>query len=125
MPQQAWSEKRERQYQHIKESLIDDGKSEFSDKFRQDQSAWLVATWRPIGPLRLRARTSYVFEDISDDAYLDKVFNAYGEASYLLNSAWWMKLRYQYHEYLDSRTNTAQRDPNPAHWVRLELEARF
>lgn len=28
MPQDAWSEKRERQYKHIKKSLLDDGKSE-------------------------------------------------------------------------------------------------
>jgi len=28
MPQQAWSDKRERQYDHIKESLRDDGHSE-------------------------------------------------------------------------------------------------
>jgi len=28
MPQKAWSEKRERQYEHIKESLEDQGKSE-------------------------------------------------------------------------------------------------
>lgn len=109
-------------YQH---RLIDDGKSAFVDQFREDQSAWVVATWRPIAPLRLRARASYLFEDISDDSYLEKLFNAYGEASYLLNGAWWMKLRYQYYERLDSRDSTAQRDPNPAHWVRLELEARF
>ena len=28
MPQQAWSAKRERQYEHIKESLLDQGRSE-------------------------------------------------------------------------------------------------
>ena len=28
MPQQAWSKKRERQYRHIKEGLIEDGRSE-------------------------------------------------------------------------------------------------
>ena len=28
MPQQAWSDKRERQYDHIKEGLLDSGKSE-------------------------------------------------------------------------------------------------
>ena len=28
MPQKAWSEKRERQYQYIKEGLLDDGKAE-------------------------------------------------------------------------------------------------
>ena len=28
MPQQAWSEKRERQYEHIKEGLLDQGRSE-------------------------------------------------------------------------------------------------
>jgi len=109
-------------YQH---RLIDDGKSDFSDSFRQDRSAWLLATWRPLGQLRLRARASYLFEDISNDAYLDNIFWAYGEASLLLQKTWWMKLRYQYHEHLDTRENTKNRDPNPSHWVRLELEARF
>lgn len=28
MPQQAWSRKRERQYDHIKQGLVDDGRSE-------------------------------------------------------------------------------------------------
>ena len=28
MPQQAWSDKRERQYEHIKESELDQGRSE-------------------------------------------------------------------------------------------------
>ena len=109
-------------YQH---RFVDDGKSDFIDEFRQDNSMWLLATWRPLGELRLRGRASYVFEDTSNDAYLDKVFGAYAEASYLLDKTWWMKLRYQYLEFLDARDSTAARDPNPSHWVRLELEARF
>ncbi len=32
MPQQAWSDKRERQYDHIKEGLVDQGRSEDTAK---------------------------------------------------------------------------------------------
>jgi len=32
MPQQAWSDKRERQYEHVKESQLDEGRSEGTAK---------------------------------------------------------------------------------------------
>ncbi len=105
--------------------LIDDGKAEFADAFREDMSAYLVGTWRARADLRLRARAAYNEEAIGDDSYLDKIFTAYTEASYNVGTAWWLKVRYQYYDLLDERAGTLAREPNPSHWLRLELEARL
>ena len=60
MPQQAWSEKRERQYEHIKDGLLDRGRSE--DKARS--AARTVNKERArSGEARTASRTS--IEDIS------------------------------------------------------------
>ncbi|MCO4763232.1 MAG: hypothetical protein KC502_17065 [Myxococcales bacterium] len=105
--------------------FIDDGKEDFDNEFRTDTSAWIVGMYRPMPNLRLRARASYVFEDTTSDTYMDKIFTGYGEASLLIKKAWWLKLRYQYYEFLDKRSGTLARTPNPSHWVRFELESRF
>ena len=61
MPQQAWSEKRERQYEHIKEGLPDKGRSEDS---AEEIAARTVNKERArSGEARTASRTS--IEDIS------------------------------------------------------------
>ncbi|NOZ01247.1 MAG: hypothetical protein GXP54_05085, partial [Deltaproteobacteria bacterium] len=109
-------------YQH---RWIDDGKSEFNNGFRQDLSAWLMLSYQPIDALRLRARVRYLYEDIFNNGYLEQSIWGYVEGAYWFRKTFGFKLRYEVYAWLDDRTSTADRFPNPAHWLRAELEYRF
>ena len=61
MPQQSWSEKRERQYEHIKEGLLDRGRSE--DKAEEIAARTVNKERARAGESRTASRTST--EDIS------------------------------------------------------------
>jgi plasmid stabilization system protein ParE len=61
MPQQAWSEKRERQYEHIKEGLVEQGRSE--DKAEEIAARTVNKERARAGESRTASRTSV--EDIS------------------------------------------------------------
>jgi hypothetical protein len=61
MPQKAWSEKRERQYEHIKEGLVDQGRSE--DKAEEIAARTVNKERARSGESRTASRTS--IEDIS------------------------------------------------------------
>lgn len=61
MPQQAWSEKRERQYEHIKEGLLDQGRTE--DKAEEIAARTVNKERARAGEARTARRTS--IEDIS------------------------------------------------------------
>lgn len=61
MPQQAWSEKRERQYEHIKEGLLDQGRSE--DKAEEIAARTVNKERARAGEARTASRSSV--EDIS------------------------------------------------------------
>ena len=61
MPQQAWSDKRERQYEHIKEGLLDQGRSE--DKAEEIAARTVNKERARAGEARTASRTSV--DDIS------------------------------------------------------------
>lgn len=61
MPQRAWSKKRERQYQHIKEGLIDQGRSE--DKAEEIAARTVNKTRAQAGEARESSKLSR--EDMS------------------------------------------------------------
>jgi hypothetical protein len=109
-------------YQH---RWLDDGRDDFNNKFRQDMAAWLVVMFKPIEGLRLRARMRYLFEALSLDDYLEESMWFYLEAAYWYKRDFRVKLRYEMFSWLDDRSSSQDRDPNPAHWLRLELEYRF
>ncbi|MFC1654264.1 helix-hairpin-helix domain-containing protein [Myxococcota bacterium] len=109
-------------YQH---RWLDDGRDDFDNKFRQDMAAWLVVMFKPIEGLRLRARMRYLFEAVSLDDYLEESLWLYLEAAYWYKRDIRVKLRYEMFSWLDDRSSSQDRDPNPAHWLRLELEYRF
>jgi hypothetical protein len=56
MPQQAWSKKRERQYEHIKESQLDQGRSE--DKAEEIAARTVNKERARAGEARQSSRTS-------------------------------------------------------------------
>ena len=109
-------------YQH---RFLDDGRSNYDDKMRQDSSLWLVMNWWATDSLRLRVRLRYLNEALDAGDYLEQSLWAYLEGLWKLDRTLRVKLRYEIYAWLDDRTSTRERNPNPAHWLRLELEARF
>jgi len=109
-------------YQH---ELLDDGNDRFANGFRQDASAYFTVGYRPFDFLRLRARARYLYEDITDNSYLENSLRLYFEGAYWYERLFQIKMRYEVYAWFDVRDSTLQRDPSPAHWLRLELEYRF
>ncbi|HUU01903.1 MAG TPA: helix-hairpin-helix domain-containing protein [Myxococcota bacterium] len=109
-------------YQH---RFLDDGRASFADSMRQDMALWLVVMYRPTDAIRLRARLRYLNEAISEGDYLEQSVWFYLEAAYRYAKDFRVKLRYELYAWIDDRSSTVARDPNPAHWLRLELEYRF
>jgi hypothetical protein len=64
-------------------------------------------------------------EDISDNAYKEQSVWAYVEGQYWNKRDFRIKLRYELFSWIDDRDSTKERVPNPAHWLRIDLEYRF
>ena len=109
-------------YQH---GWLDDSSDDFSDSFRQDQSAWFDFAFKPLDDLRLRATFRYTFDDISSNENLEKSIYASGEVAYNFQKMMLIKLRYRMDNQIDKREGTTIRTPNPSHWLFLDLEYRF
>jgi hypothetical protein len=109
-------------YQH---ELLDDPDERFADSLRQDVSAYLTVAYKPFDWLRLRSRARYLFEDITDNSYLENSLRLYFEGAYWYERLFQVKARYEVYAWFDQRDSTLARDPSPAHWLRLELEYRF
>ncbi|MCB9567130.1 MAG: hypothetical protein H6710_07965 [Myxococcales bacterium] len=107
-------------YQH---RFIDD--SRYTGKFRQDSQAWITVNARPLDPMRLRLRMRYLFQDISDNTYLEQSLWTYLSAGYLFKKLFLVQVRYDVYAWLDARASTQARIPSPENRVFLELEGRF
>ena len=93
--------------------------------YRQDISAWLTITTRPIDPLRVRARLRYQNWAIDDNAYLEQSLWSYFDVGYLIKKTFLIQARYDLYVWLDKRASTLIRIPSPEHRLMLTLEARF
>ncbi len=131
LPHRSWT--LSAKYQH---RLVDDNRTVtdpatkarvfvFGDRFRQDIGAWFSVGFRPADWLRLRARLRYLNEDPSDDAYLEESLWGYLEAAARVQKTFFARVRYEVYAWLDERASTRARSPNPAHWLRADLEFRF
>jgi hypothetical protein len=105
-------------------SLVDD-KNRYPTRFRQDIGAALTAMYRPIERLRLHGRVRYLFEDISDNAYLEQSLNTYVDAMYRLRQRDDLRVRIDANFYLDKRKATEERSPSPELSLWLGYEAHF
>lgn len=103
--------------------LLDEGR--YDSKFRQDLSAWLLATYKPAPEMRFRTRLRYLFEDISDNEFLEQSFWTYVDLTYRLRKKDNMRIRYDLLVWLDDRANTLDRKPSPEHRLWAEYEAKF
>lgn len=94
-------------------------------EMRQDSATTLEVFALPTETIRVRARLRYLIEDLKDDAYLERSLWPWIEVSYRPARQMALKLRYDVYAYLDERQSTRDRQPNPEHRFRFELESRF
>lgn len=108
------------QFEH---QLLDD--VHYNDRFRNDVSGWLIASYRPIDQLRLSLRSRYLYQDVTDNTYLEQSLWTYLEADWRITKQYRVRLRYDLIVYLDQRSSTLARSPSPENWVWLTAEAKF
>ena len=108
------------QYEH---QLLDD--THYDNTFRQDASAWLIVRYKPLDELRLTLRSRYLYQDIFDPTYLEESLGSYVEAAYRFDKKYTVGVRYDLVVWMDQRSSTQQRYPNPENWFWLSLEAKF
>lgn len=97
----------------------------YKDRFRNDAQLWVEVRAQPLDFLQLRARSRYLYEDISDNTYREQSSWTYFEAAWLATKGTRVGLRYDLYVWLDERTSTANRVPNPEHRFQLDVRAAF
>ncbi len=97
----------------------------YRDTFRQDLSLWFEVRWRPLEFLHFRLKTQYLNEDLADPAYLETWSWTQAEATWLPMKGTRLGLRYDVFVWLDARTSTASRVPNPEHRFMLDARTSF
>ena len=75
--------------------------------------------------LRLRGRVRYLDTAIDDNTYLERSVSATGEATIRLRDADHLRVRIDFKQWLDQRTSTLMRVPNPELSLWLTYEARL
>jgi len=103
--------------------FIDD--PSYPDTFRQDLSAWLSLDWWPADDFRLYARAHYLNESVDDRTSGEESLWSTIEATYRPSRELLVRFRYDNRFFLDDRTSTQTRAPNPEHWLRVEVESKF
>lgn len=114
----------------VQHRLVDDGQSTtsmFKDKFRQDLSVWGIALWRPDPGIRARARVRYLHEAINDsvDTYLERSVSGLLDTTFALRGRDLLRARVDLKFWLDGRTSSLDRTPNPEVQLWLSYEARL
>lgn len=109
----------------LEHQLVDDGSTRYMNKFRQDISAWLIALWKPQPRIRVRGRIRYLNEGIAENDYLEQSLWTTVDATIGLRTKDSLRLRADYYDYLDKRTATLDREPEPELWFWLEYLAKF
>jgi len=114
----------------LEHQLVDDGtatKTPFGSKFRQDVAGWLIAMWRPDPKVRLRGRLRYLHEAINDgaDDYLERSLSGLLDGTFVLRGRDLVRARIDVKSWLDGRTSTLARSPNPEVQLWLSYEARL
>ena len=97
----------------------------YKDRFRTDVQLWAEVRSQPVDFLQLRARTRYFDQDTEDPTYLETNSWSYLEAAWLITKGTRISLRYDLLVWLDQRTSTANRIPNPEHRFQLDVRATF
>jgi hypothetical protein len=92
---------------------------------RQDASVWLKWQWWVTNDLRLQARVRYANEALDASSYLQDTIWGYFDVIYRIPKSLRLRARYDILSYIDNRASTLIRNPNPEHWLRLEVQGSF
>ncbi|HEV7555888.1 MAG TPA: hypothetical protein VGO00_10555 [Kofleriaceae bacterium] len=103
--------------------LDDNANPAYLNKFRQDVAAWAILLYKPSARFRLRARVRYFDEAIDQDAYLEKSISGLVDAAMQIRRRDVLRLRVDTKYWLDDRTSTGVRTPNPelTFWLTYDL----
>lgn len=108
----------------LEHQLLDDDALD-PTAFRQDVSAWGVALWRPSTDVRLRARLRYLNTAIEKASYLETSLSGLLDAAVTVRKHDLIRARVETKWWLDDRSSTALREPNPELQLWLTYEARI
>ena len=114
----------------LEHQLLDDEALTMGKKFRQDWGAWLIGLWHPQPKVRLRGRVRYLDES-SDllgggtDDNLETSVSVSVDATFGVRVKDSVRVRADYKDFLDDRTSTDDRAPNPDLSFWLQYEAKL
>ena len=113
----------------LEHQLLDDEALTMGKKFRQDWGAWLIALWHPQPRMRVRGRVRYLDESSGllggDDANLETSLSTVLDVAFGLREKDAIRVRADAKFYLDDRTSTDDREPNPDFQLWLAYEAKL
>jgi hypothetical protein len=113
----------------LQHQLLDDEALTNGKKFRQDWGAWLIALWHPAPRTRFRGRVRYLDESSDllggDDANLETSIAFQLDAAFGVREKDTIRVRVDSKKFLDDRTSTKDRDPNPDFQLWLQYEAKL
>lgn len=108
----------------LEHQLLDD-RTASTTAWRSDFAAWAIGTWVPNRDLRLRARVRYLDEAIEDNTYLERSLSGLVDAGFRMRDRDTLRIRLDTKFWLDDRTATLDRAPNPELQLWLSYEARL
>ena len=112
----------------LEHQLLDDNSgTRFDRKFRQDGAAWAIVHWHAADRIRVRARARYLDEAFNDgdDMYLERSLAGLVDVAFGLRAKDVLRVRVDSKVFLDARSSTAARVPNPELQLWLSYEARL
>lgn len=97
----------------------------YKDRFRNDVMVFAEGRTTLFDVLHLRLKTRWLFQDISDNTYLEQSWWTFLEAQVYAARGTQVGVRYDVLVWLDQRTTTLTRVPNPEHRFLLDLRWMF
>lgn len=108
----------------LEHQLLDD-RTLSKTSFRQDLAGWAIGTYHPNNDVRVRGRLRYLDEAIEDNTYLERSVSGLVDASFRVRERDLIRVRVDSKFWLDKRTSTDDRVPNPELQLWLSYEARL
>ncbi|MFZ5438672.1 MAG: helix-hairpin-helix domain-containing protein [Myxococcota bacterium] len=97
----------------------------YKDTFRNDVLLWFELRSQATDFLQLRFRTRYHDQAIADLDYLETNWWSFLEAAWILGKGTRISGRYDFLLWLDQRSSTFNRIPNPEHRFQLDVRVAF
>lgn len=97
----------------------------YQDRFRNDVLVWAEVRSQPVEWLQVRLKSRYLYQDLSDNTYLEQSWWTYLEAAWLPSRGLRFALRYDLKVWLDQRASTLLRVPSPEHRFLVDVRVQF